>query len=47
MNEEYAKHLIENSNEGPITLWLKFVLVQIGFGLLLMGIIGLCLWVAS
>lgn len=34
MNEEYAKHLIENNkDETPMQLWMQFVGFQILFGL--------------
>ena len=48
MNEEYVKHLMEQrKGESPIQLWLEFVVFQLVFGALFLGIVVLCLWAAS
>ena len=48
MNEQYAKHLIENNkNETPMQLWMQFVGMQIAFGAALVIIVGLLSWLAS
>ena len=48
MNELYTEKLIkENKDETAITLWFKFVGMQLLFGALLMGVVGFCLWIAS
>ena len=48
MNEEYAKHLMkEYKEEGPFELWMWFIATQLLFGIILIGVIGLCMWMAS
>ena len=48
LSELYTEKLIkENKDETAISLWIQFVGMQILFGVLLIGIVGLCAWIAS
>lgn len=43
MNEEYVKHLMKETGEGPIKLWLQFVSMLVAMGLVLMALLVIVL----